>query len=117
MRNLKPIRSEKDHEQALAEVEELWAPRAARLGAIVWTSWRFRLKRARRSITPWTPRPDRGNQVPYGTAGPDRKDLKKILGTRMRGSEVLNRKRRRRPNEVQGGLAGPGEFNGAGKPT
>lgn len=37
---LKPIRTKKDYKAALAEVERLWAPRAARREATGSTYWR-----------------------------------------------------------------------------
>jgi HTH-type transcriptional regulator / antitoxin HigA len=94
MRNLKPIRTEKDYEQALAEVEELWGartgtPKGDRLDVLATLIEAYEAEHY-----PMDP-PDPIEAIKFRMEQQDltRKDLEKILGTRMRVSEVLNRKR------------------------
>lgn len=91
---LKPIRSEADHEAALAEVERLW-------GAASGTPEGDRLDVLATLIDAWEashypmdpPDPIDAIRFRMEQQGLTRKDLEPILGTRTRVSEVLNRKR------------------------
>ncbi|HTW74999.1 MAG TPA: helix-turn-helix domain-containing protein [Steroidobacteraceae bacterium] len=94
MRNPKPIRTEKDYEQALAEIEELWGartgtPKGDRLDVLATLIEAYEAEHY-----PMDP-PDPIEAIKFRMEQQDltRKDLEKILGTRMRVSEVLNRKR------------------------
>ena len=94
MRDLKPIRSEKDYERALAEVEELWGaksgtPKGDRLDILATLIEVYEAEHY-----PMDP-PDPVEAIKFRMEqqGLTRKDLEEILGTRTRVSEVLNRKR------------------------
>jgi len=94
MKNLKPIRTEKDYEQALAEVEDLWdartgTPKGDRLDVLATLIEAYEAEHY-----PMDP-PDPIEAIKFRMEQQDltRKDLEKILGTHMRVSEVLNRKR------------------------
>lgn len=94
MRDLKPIRTEDDYEQALAEVEELWGartgtPKGDRLDVLATLIEAYEAEHY-----PMDP-PDPIEAIKFRMEQQDltRKDLEKILGTRTRVSEVLNRKR------------------------
>ena len=94
MRDLKPIRTEKDYEQALAEVEDLWGarvgtPKGDRLDVLATLIEAYEAEHY-----PMDP-PDPIEAIKFRMEQQDitRKDLEKILGTRTRVSEVLNRKR------------------------
>lgn len=91
---LKPIRSEKDYEKSLAEVERLW-------GAKSGTSEGDRLDVLATLIDAYEARhfpmdpPDPIEAIKFRMEqqGLTRKDLEPIIGTRTRVAEVLNRKR------------------------
>lgn len=94
MRNLKPIRSEQDYEEALAEAEGLWGartgtPKGDRLDVLATLIEAYEAEHY-----PMDP-PDPIEAIKFRVEQQQltRKDLEKILGTRMRVSEVLNRKR------------------------
>jgi HTH-type transcriptional regulator / antitoxin HigA len=94
MRDLKPIRSEQDYEEALAEVEDLWGartgtPKGDRLDVLATLIEVYEAEHY-----PMDP-PDPIEAIKFRMEQQHltRKDLEKILGTRMRVSEVLNRKR------------------------
>jgi HTH-type transcriptional regulator / antitoxin HigA len=94
MRDLKPIRTEKDYEEALAEAEELWGARAGtpkgdRLDVLATLIEAYEAEHY-----PMDP-PDPIEAIKFRMEQQEltRKDLEKILGTRTRVSEVLNRKR------------------------
>lgn len=94
MKDLKPIRSERDYDQALAEVEELWGakagtPRGDRLDILATL-----IEAYETDHYPMDP-PDPIEAIKFRMEqqGLTRKDLEDILGTRTRVSEVLNRKR------------------------
>ena len=94
MRNLKPIRSEQDYEEALAEVEELWGaktgtPKGDRLDVLTTLIEAYETEHY--PMDP--PDPIEAIKFRMEQQGLTRKDLEKILGSRMRVSEVLNRKR------------------------
>ncbi|MGB6452547.1 MAG: helix-turn-helix domain-containing protein [Steroidobacteraceae bacterium] len=94
MRDLKPIRSEQDYEEALAEAEALWGagtgtPKGDRLDVLATLIEAYEAEHY-----PMDP-PDPIDAIKFRLEQQalTRKDLEKILGTRMRVSEVLNRKR------------------------
>lgn len=92
--DLKPIRSEEDHEAALAEVERLWGARSG-------TPDGDRLDILATLIDAWEakqypldpPDPIEAIRFRMEQQGLTRKDLEPIFGSRNRTSEVLNRKR------------------------
>jgi len=94
MRDLKPIRTEKDYEEALAEAEELWGartgtPKGDRVDVLATLMEAYEAEHY-----PMDP-PDPIEAIKFRMEQQEltRKDLEKILGTRTRVSEVLNRKR------------------------
>jgi HTH-type transcriptional regulator/antitoxin HigA len=94
MKDLKPIRNEKDYERALAEVEVLWGakagtPKGDRLDILATLIEAY--ETAHYPMDP--PDPIEAIKFRIEQQGLSRKDLEKILGTRTRVSEVLNRKR------------------------
>ena len=94
MRNLKPLRSEKDYEHALAEVEGLWGakagtPRGDRLDILATLIDAYEAEHY--PMDP--PDPIEAIKFRMEQQGLTRKDLEKILGSRTRVSEVLGRKR------------------------
>ncbi len=94
MKDLKPIRNEKDYERALAEVEVLWGARAGtpkgdRLDILATLIEAYEAEHY--LMDP--PDPIEAIKFRMEQQGLSRKDLEKILGTRTRVSEVLNRKR------------------------
>jgi HTH-type transcriptional regulator/antitoxin HigA len=94
MEDLKPIRTEQNHEAALAEIGRLWGagsgtPQGDRLDVLA------TLIEANESAHfPMDP-PDPIEAIKFRMEqqGLTRKDLERLLGTRTRVSEVLNRKR------------------------
>lgn len=94
MSDVKPIRSEKDYEAALAEVEILW-------GAKSGTAKGDRLDVLATLIEVWEaanypmdpPDPIEAIKFRMEQQGLTRKDLEGIIGTRARIAEVLDRKR------------------------
>ncbi len=94
MRDLKPIRSEQDYEEALVEVEELWGakagtPKGDRLDVLATLIEAYEAEHY--PMDP--PDPIEAIKFRMEQQALTRKDLEKILGTRTRVSEVLNRKR------------------------
>ena len=94
MKNLKPLRSEADYERALAEVERLWGakagtPRGDRLEILATLIDSY--EAANYPMDP--PDPVEAIKFRMEQQGLTRKDLEKVLGSRTRVSEVLNRKR------------------------
>ena len=94
MKDLRPIRSEKDYERALAEVEELWGakagtPKGDRLDILATLIDAYETEHY--PMDP--PDPIEAIKFRMEQQGLTRKDLEEILGTRTRVSEVLNRKR------------------------
>ena len=94
MKDLKPIRNEKDYERALAEVEVLWGakagtPKGDRLDVLATLIEAYEVEHY--PMDP--PDPIEAIKFRMEQQGLSRKDLEKILGTRTRVSEVLNRKR------------------------
>jgi len=92
--DLKPIRSERDYEAALAEVERLWGARSG-------TPDGDRLDIMATLIDAWEathhpmdpPDPIESIRFRMEQQGLSRKDLEPIFGSRNRTSEVLNRRR------------------------
>jgi HTH-type transcriptional regulator / antitoxin HigA len=94
MKDLRPIRSERDYEHALAEVEELWGakagtPKGDRLDILATLIEAYETEHY--PMDP--PDPIEAIKFRMEQQGLTRKDLEEILGTRTRVSEVLNRKR------------------------
>jgi HTH-type transcriptional regulator/antitoxin HigA len=92
--NVKPIRTKKDHEAALAEVERLWGaklgtPEGDRLDVLVTLIEVY--EAAHYSMDP--PDPIEAIKFRMEQQGLTRKDLQPLIGTRTRVAEVLNRKR------------------------
>ena len=94
MRNLRPLRSEKDYEQALAEVEGLWGakagtPRGDRLDILATLIDAYEAEHY--PMDP--PDPIEAIKFRMEQQGLTRRDLEEIIGTRTRIAEVLNRRR------------------------
>ena len=94
MRDLKPIRNEREYEQALAEVEKLWGakggtPKGDRLDILATLIEAYEIEHYPMDL----PDPIEAIKFRMEQRGLTRKDLEEILGTRTRVSEVLNRKR------------------------
>ena len=94
MKDLKPIRSERDYDHALAEVEDLWGakagtPKGDRLDILATLIEAYETEHY--PMDP--PDPIEAIKFRMEQQGLTRKDLEEILGTRTRVSEVLNRKR------------------------
>ena len=94
MKDLKPIRNEKDCERALAEVEVLWGakagtPKGDRLDILATLIEAYETEHY--PMDP--PDPIEAIKFRMEQQGLSRKELEEILGTRTRVSEVLNRKR------------------------
>src|SRR5216683_96305 len=91
---VKPVRTKKDHEAALAEVERLWGaklgtPEGDRLDVLATLIDAY--EAARFPIDP--PDPVEAIKFRMEQQGLTRKDLQPLIGTRTRVAEVLNRKR------------------------
>lgn len=89
-----PIRSEADHEAALAEIERLWGAKAGtqegdRLDVLATLLDAY--ENEHHPIDP--PDPIEAIKFRMEQQGLTRRDLEAILGTRARVAEVLNRKR------------------------
>jgi HTH-type transcriptional regulator / antitoxin HigA len=94
MKELRPLRSEADYEAALAEVERLWGaksgtPRGDRLDVLATLIDVYEGEHYPMSA----PDPIAAIQFRMQQQGLTRKDLEKILGSRTRVSEILNRRR------------------------
>ena len=92
--NVKPIRTKKDYEAALAEVERLWGaglgtPEGDRLDVLATLIDAY--EAAHFPIDP--PDPIEAIKFRMEQQGLTRKDLEPLIGTRTRVAEVLNRKR------------------------
>lgn len=92
--DLKPIRSERDYEEALAEVEDLWGAKAGtpdgdRLDILATLIDAYEAK-----AYPMDP-PDPVEAIRFRMEqqGLTRKDLEPMIGPRNRVADVLNRKR------------------------
>ncbi len=94
MTDLKPIRSEADYEEALAEAERLWGapagtPDGDRLDILATLIDAYEAQHY--PIDP--PDPVEAIKFRMDQQGLTRKDLEPLIGTRTRVAEVLNRKR------------------------
>jgi HTH-type transcriptional regulator/antitoxin HigA len=92
--NVKPIRTAKDYEAALAEVERLWGaklrtPEGDRLDVLATLIDAY--EAAHDPMDP--PDPIEAIKFRMEQQGLTRKDLEPLIGTRTRVAEVLNRKR------------------------
>lgn len=94
MRSLRPLRNERDYERAMRDVERLWGaksgtPNGDRLEILATLIDAYETEH-----DPMDP-PDPIEAIKFRMEqqGLTRKDLEGVLGTRMRVSEVLNRKR------------------------
>jgi HTH-type transcriptional regulator / antitoxin HigA len=92
--DVKPIRSKKDHEAALAEVERLWGaksgtPDGDRLDVLATLIDAYEAKHF--PMDP--PDPIEAIKFRMEQQGLTRKDLEPLIGTRTRVAEILNRKR------------------------
>ena len=94
MKDLKPIRTEKDYEQALAEVEDLWGAKTGTVKGDRLDVLATLIEAYEADHYPMDP-PDPIEAIKFRMEQQDltRKDLEKIFGSRTRVSEVLNRKR------------------------
>src|SRR5215472_10217555 len=93
-KELKPIRTDADHEAALAEVERLWGaksgtPAGDRLDVLATLIDAYEAEHF--PVDP--PDPIEAIKFRMEQQGLTRKDLEPIIGTRTRVAEVLNRKR------------------------
>jgi len=91
---LKPIRSEADYDEALAEVERLWGaksgtPEGDRLDVLATLMDAYEAEH--HPIDP--PDPVEAIKFRMEQQGLTRKDLEPLIGTRTRVAEVLNRRR------------------------
>jgi HTH-type transcriptional regulator/antitoxin HigA len=94
MTELRPIRSEADYEAAVAEIERLWGAKAGtpegdRLDVLATLVDAYEAEHD--PIDP--PDPIEAIRFRMEQQGLTRKDLERILGSRIRVSEILNRKR------------------------
>lgn len=94
MKTLKPIRSEADYEAALAEIERLWwarvgTPEGDRLDILATLVDAY--ENEHYPMDP--PDPIEAIKFRIEQQGLTRKDLERILGSRTRVAEVLNRRR------------------------
>lgn len=90
----KPIRTEADYQAALAEIERLWGarldtPEGDRLDVLATLIDAYEAEHD--PVDP--PDPIEAIRFRMEQQGLTRKDLERVLGTRTRVSEVLNRKR------------------------
>ena len=91
---IKPIRTEADHEAALAEIERLWGapvgtPDGDRLDVLATLIAAYE----ERNFPFATPDPVEAIRFRMEQQGLTRKDLEAMIGTRTRIAEVLSRKR------------------------
>jgi HTH-type transcriptional regulator/antitoxin HigA len=94
MNSVRPIRTEKDYETALKEVERLWgaksgSPNGDRLDVLATLIEAY--KDEHYPMDP--PDPIEAIKFRMEQQGLTRKDLEPLIGTRTRVAEVLNRKR------------------------
>lgn len=92
--DVKPIRTKKDYEAALAEVEQLWGARLGtpdgdRLDVIATLIDAYEAEH----VPIEAPDPIEAIKFRMEQQGLTRKDLEPLIGTRTRVAEVLNRKR------------------------
>ena len=92
--DIKPIRTKRDHEAALAEVERLWGsklgtPEGDRLDVLATLIEAF--EEIHYPMDP--PDPIEAIKFRMEQQGLNRKDLESLIGTRTRVAEILNRRR------------------------
>src|SRR4051812_12081197 len=92
--DIKPIRTKRDHEAALAEVERLWGsklgtPEGDRLDVLATLIEAF--EETHYPMDP--PDPIEAIKFRMEQQGLSRKDLESLIGTRTRVAEILNRRR------------------------
>src|SRR6266849_4316894 len=92
--NVKPVRTKRDHEAALAEVERLWGsklgtPEGDRLDVLATLIEAF--EEIHYPMDP--PDPIEAIKFRMEQQGLSRKDLESLIGTRTRVAEILNRRR------------------------
>ena len=92
--NIKPIRTKRDYEAALAEVGRLWGsklgtPEGDRLDVLATLIEAF--EAARYPMDP--PDPIEAIKFRMEQQGLSRRDLESLIGTRTRVAEILNRRR------------------------
>lgn len=92
--SVRPIRSEADYDAALAEIEKLWGARSGtpegdRLDVLATLVDAYEAEHV--PMDP--PDPIEAIRFRMEQQGLTRKDLERVLGTRTRVSEILNRKR------------------------
>ena len=112
--DIKPIRDEKDHEAALAEIERLFdaqpgTPEGDRLEVL--TILVEACEDERYDVP--LPEPIEAIQYQMESRGLSRRDLEPYIGTRARVSEILNRRRPltlRMIQRLQAGLGIPAEI-------
>lgn len=94
MKNVKPIRSEADYQAALAEIERLWGAKAGTAGGDRLDVLATLIDAYEAAHDPMDP-PDPVEAIKFRMEQQalTRKDLERMLGTRTRVSEILNRKR------------------------
>jgi HTH-type transcriptional regulator / antitoxin HigA len=93
-KELKPIRTEADHEAALAEVERLWGAKGGTLDGDRLDILATLIDAYEAAHDPMDP-PDPVEAIRFRMEqrGMTRKDLESMVGSRTRVAEVLNRKR------------------------
>ncbi len=94
MGDLKPIKTERDHAEAMAEIERLWGapagtPEGDRLDVLATLVDAYEAEH--HPIDP--PDPVDAIKFRMEQQGLSRKDLEPIIGTRTRVAEILNRRR------------------------
>lgn len=94
MTDVKPIRTEQDYEAALAEMGRLWGARSGTVEGDRLDVLATLIEAYEAEHHPMDP-PDPIEAIKFRMEqkGLTRKDLERLLGTRTRVSEVLNRKR------------------------
>ncbi len=94
MGDLKPIKTERDHAEAMAEIERLWGapagtPEGDRLDVLATLVYAYEAEH--HPIDP--PDPVDAIKFRMEQQGLSRKDLEPMIGTRTRVAEILNRRR------------------------
>jgi HTH-type transcriptional regulator / antitoxin HigA len=94
MRNLKPIRSEQDYEEALGELGRLWGAKPGTAAGDRLDILATLIEAYENERYPMDP-PDPIEAIKFRMEqqGLTRKDLEPMIGTRTRVAEVLNRRR------------------------
>jgi len=92
--DIHPIRNDRDHKRALRQIEKLWGARAGTRDADKLEIWVTLVDAYEAKHHPIDP-PDPVDAILFRLEqeGKTRADLEKIIGSRARVSEVLNRRR------------------------